>query len=414
MSVLINNPNSTCRCILGLTTAGFLAGGGLGAIGSAIGGIFGGIGQAQASKNYLKGVRETNATNLQIAQETNAQNYKVWQEEQQHNIDMYNMQKQNEWDMWNAENAYNSASAQRQRLEDAGYNPYLAIGGMSGNLASGMTNPAINATHPPTMQGATMQAPGIEGYYNGLQAAGSIASGVLPIMRELSEIDKINSDIDESRERTRGHKIDNDFNKETFSVRKKGLDLLNDELQGKIDLLEAQESLESLRASAQQTLNRFLPFQQKAELTQKWYSTWASYQSGRLSSAQAANEMLKSTLLQLQIMDARQEYDFRSLYGYSDNWLGQAFYQLKRLLDDEDSGFNTFLNDASDFLVPDVLQNIDTNPSDYIIGKDGMLYYVAPDGNRYPVDAAGSMINSDHPDFDKYWDYDLNSAYPLE
>jgi hypothetical protein len=37
--------------------------------------------------------------------------------------------------MWNKENAYNTASAQRQRLEEAGLNPYLMMNGGSAGVA---------------------------------------------------------------------------------------------------------------------------------------------------------------------------------------------------------------------------------------------------------------------------------------
>ena len=60
-----------------------------------------------------KSQSDANATNLQIARETNAFNQQL-------------AEKQNQWniDQWNRENEYNSAAAQKQRLIDAGMNPY--------------------------------------------------------------------------------------------------------------------------------------------------------------------------------------------------------------------------------------------------------------------------------------------------
>ena len=73
---------------------------------SMVGGLFGAGAQSSANK-----------ANLQIARENNAANQQL-------------QKNQNDWNLqqWNRENQYNSASAQRQRLQDAGFNPYLATG----------------------------------------------------------------------------------------------------------------------------------------------------------------------------------------------------------------------------------------------------------------------------------------------
>lgn len=56
-------------------------------------------------------------------------------------------------DMWNRTNGYNSASAQRSRLEEAGLNPYLMMNGGSAGVAqsSGSSAPA-SASTPLSMQ----------------------------------------------------------------------------------------------------------------------------------------------------------------------------------------------------------------------------------------------------------------------
>ena len=60
-----------------------------------------------------KSQSDANKTNLEIARETNASNQQLAQEQNQWNVDQ-----------WNRENEYNSAAAQKQRLEDAGMNPF--------------------------------------------------------------------------------------------------------------------------------------------------------------------------------------------------------------------------------------------------------------------------------------------------
>ena len=74
----------------------------VGGASSLVGGLIGSNAQKSANKTNLQIARETNAANQQLAD------------------------KQNQWnlDQWNRENEYNSASAQKQRLIDAGMNPY--------------------------------------------------------------------------------------------------------------------------------------------------------------------------------------------------------------------------------------------------------------------------------------------------
>lgn len=125
-----------------LASAGISAGAGL--LGSAIGSI-GGI---FSNRTNLKIARETNAMNYKIAQEANAANYKLWQAQNQANIDM-----------WNMENEYNSATNQRQRLEDAGLNPYMMMSGGNAGTAGSISSATPTPTVTPTMQGATIQNP---------------------------------------------------------------------------------------------------------------------------------------------------------------------------------------------------------------------------------------------------------------
>lgn len=75
-------------------------------------------------------------------------------------------------DMWNRENEYNTASAQRQRLEEAGLNPYLMMSGGNAGTASsvGSTSPATAA--PPL----SMQRQDFSGLTNSLSTALQIAN----------------------------------------------------------------------------------------------------------------------------------------------------------------------------------------------------------------------------------------------
>lgn len=76
-----------------------------------------------------------NSQNRQNVRETNQMNYKINQMNNQFNERMAIQQRNWQENMWNKENAYNTASAQRQRLEEAGLNPYLMMNGGSAGVA---------------------------------------------------------------------------------------------------------------------------------------------------------------------------------------------------------------------------------------------------------------------------------------
>ena len=113
----------------------------VGPVVSAAGSIFGGSiakqGSDAAAKAALQATRETNAANLKLAQY------------------------QNGWNLaqWNRQNAYNSPAAQRARYEEAGINPYFALG----NINSGQAESLMSTDMARQQSGAeaySMQAQG--------------------------------------------------------------------------------------------------------------------------------------------------------------------------------------------------------------------------------------------------------------
>lgn len=96
----------------------------MGLLSSIAGGLFG-IGSSAIQ----------NSQNRQNVLETNRMNYKINQMNNQFNERMAMQQRDFQENMWNKENAYNTASAQRQRLEEAGLNPYLMMNGGSAGVA---------------------------------------------------------------------------------------------------------------------------------------------------------------------------------------------------------------------------------------------------------------------------------------
>ena len=91
-------------------------------IASIIGGLIGSSGQSSA-----------NESNLQAVRETNEQNYKIFQEQLGYNTEM-----------WNQQNAYNTPLHQRQMYENAGVNPYFALGNIQSGQAQQVSAPSAN------------------------------------------------------------------------------------------------------------------------------------------------------------------------------------------------------------------------------------------------------------------------------
>lgn len=96
----------------------FIIGSALSAGSRLLGGITSLFGSNHAADMSLQATRETNQANRELAQY------------------------QNEWNLaqWNRMNAYNTPAAQRQRYEDAGINPYFALGNIQAGQAESLNS----------------------------------------------------------------------------------------------------------------------------------------------------------------------------------------------------------------------------------------------------------------------------------
>lgn len=115
----------------------------IGGLISAVGNIFGGAiakqGSDAAAKASLQATRETNAANLKLAQY------------------------QNDWNLaqWNRQNAYNTPAAQRARYEEAGINPYFALGNINSGQAQSLMSSDM-ARQQSGVEAYTMKAQGAQ------------------------------------------------------------------------------------------------------------------------------------------------------------------------------------------------------------------------------------------------------------
>ena len=113
----------------------------------------------------------SNKSNSSIAQSSNEFNEKMLDKQMAYNTKMYNQQLGDQWNFYNdaKQNAwdvaeYNSAPAQRQRLEAAGLNPYLMMSGGTAGAAQSSgaaTSPSAQGVTPPTSAPYTADYSGI-------------------------------------------------------------------------------------------------------------------------------------------------------------------------------------------------------------------------------------------------------------
>lgn len=130
-------------------------------------GLFGGVGTVISGAIGSKSTADTNKTNLKINQMNNDFNAREAQKARDFQLDM-----------WNRENQYNSASSQRKRLEEAGYNPYMSD-------AQAGTATGMSGTSAASAAGASPQIP----YTPDFQSVGVNLASALKMMSEKKQTD---------------------------------------------------------------------------------------------------------------------------------------------------------------------------------------------------------------------------------
>lgn len=150
------------------------------AIAAALIGAGGAIGS-----NLLGGIfnrnaqRSANNSNVAMQRETNAQNYQIFREQNEFNKEQLNNYLQ-----------YNTPAAQRSRFEDAGINPYMALGSMqNGNAQSALTSANSAPMQATQVQPENGMAQGIQG---ALLNAATVMSAVSDARLKNAEADKRN------------------------------------------------------------------------------------------------------------------------------------------------------------------------------------------------------------------------------
>lgn len=291
---------------MGEELASSFASGGLSIASNLINGLFG------SSNN-----KRTNNANLKIAQMNNEWNAR--EAEKTREFMTSERDAQNIWNLeqWNRENEYNSASAQRERLEAAGLNPYLMMSGGSAGSASSLQSSEVGEGPTPTAE-PVQQTP----FYPNVDL-----SGVAEAINSYFVNQKISSETvgqntqnrldqiygDRAREASIASTIDGRFEflnpsyqagRYVEAPNLLGIDL--DEKRSRLESLKihqqlevAQKSLAYVNRDAQSILNKYLDYQQQADLWIKSSQIFVNYQQGFLTKEKLRTEILNQVGISL-------------------------------------------------------------------------------------------------------------------
>lgn len=245
-------------------------------------GLLGGVGSVISGAIGAKTTSDTNKTNLKINQMNNDFNAREAQKARDFQLDM-----------WNKENEYNSASSQRKRLENAGYNPFMSDA--QAGMAAGMSG-----TSSAVAAGASSQIP----YTPDFQSVGVNLASALKMMSEkkqtdienLNMTDLLRSQIWKNLGATDWRNASPEARAYNLSQGRRAAELGMASLEENLsnqrwsnNLLVANITNSLLDADAKTILNKYLDQQQQAELNIKAANYEYMVMSGQLKRQQVNN-----------------------------------------------------------------------------------------------------------------------------
>jgi len=263
-------------------------------------GLSGGMSK-RAAKAYNEGQKEI----AQMNNEWNAQQAAINREWQTSERDA-----QNQWtlEQWNRENEYNSPAAQRARLEQAGYNPYM--NGLDGNTAgTGVTSAGVSGVGNPTAE-MPNQVPAA--FSMDFSSIGNAINSYYQnqLLANQAEGKDIENTFDfqfgsDFRKAQIANLIDGRFEflnpsyrnfRNLYAPQQALIDLgkSRQELAGlrtQTQLTAAQAFLTGLQGKAQVIMNKYLPAQQQMQLYSYSANLFSQYAQGLLSLATIKNRL---------------------------------------------------------------------------------------------------------------------------
>lgn len=207
-------------------------------------------------------------------------------------------------DMWNRENEYNTASAQRQRLSEAGLNPYLMMSGGNAGTASsvGSTSPA-SAASP-----LSMQRQDFSGLSNTLSTALQIANQTKETNANVQSLQSQKSLFDAQANSILSNvdwwKLGPEYKKwsQMTGLARAGLQFQTDRqnlrnMQWSGNLIQAQHIGALLDNQSKQVLNKYLDEGQRLQLDLMASQYYDAMASGHLKYQQAKSEITKRLVM---------------------------------------------------------------------------------------------------------------------
>lgn len=210
-------------------------------------------------------------------------------------------------DMWNRENEYNSASSQRQRLSEAGLNPYLMMSGGNAGTASsaGSSTPATAA--PPL----SMQRQDFSGLTNSLSTALQLANQTKETNARVQNLQGQKSLFDAQANQTLAnidwYKLGDEYKKwsRETGLARAGLQLQTDRqqlrnMEWSNNLVKAQRVGLLLDNESKGILNKYLDEGQRLQLNLHAAHYYDQMASGHLKYQQAVTELSKRLMYDAQ------------------------------------------------------------------------------------------------------------------
>lgn len=242
-----------------------------------------------------------NSQNRQNVRETNQMNYKINQMNNQFNELMAIQQRNWQENMWNKENTYNTASAQRQRLEEAGLNPFLMMnGGSAGVSQSAGTGTAASSSGNAVMQPFQADYSGIGSsignifQYELMQSEKSQLQGARQLADAKAMETLSNIDWGKLSEETREYLKSTGLARAQLGYAKEQQEVDNMAMTGLI--MRAQRSGMLLDNETKGILNKYLDQQQQLDLNIKAADYYQRMASGYLSYAEAKKALAEEAL----------------------------------------------------------------------------------------------------------------------
>lgn len=262
----------------------------MGLLSSIAGGLFG-IGSSAVQ----------NSQNRQNVRETNQMNYKINQMNNQFNERMAMQQRDFQENMWNKENAYNTASAQRQRLEESGLNPYLMLNGGSAGIAqSAGTGASASSAGSAVMQPFLADYSGIGSsignifQYELMQSEKSQLQGAKQLSDAKSMEILSNIDWGKLTDETRNYLKSTGLTRAQLGYAKEQQEVDNMAMTGIV--MRAQHAGMLLDNESKGILNKYLDQQQQFDLNVKAADYYQRMSSGYLSYAAAKKAIAEEAL----------------------------------------------------------------------------------------------------------------------